>query len=155
VRLPSPQAYVSNVLVESSAAAGCGETGVGAGAGATELTLIFIAASADPDVFKELMRGKAFLAKVFQQPALSSRLLHALSSENASVDRYLGSAGCLHFMFKYRPLLQQNSGGAGNSAGRSVGSGGAEGKSPLQLLPSQFVSSSMSSPLDEPYMYNR
>jgi hypothetical protein len=58
-------------------------------------------------------------------------------------------------MFKYRPLLQQNSGGAGNSAGRSIGSGGAEGKSPLQLLPSQFVSSSMSSPLDEPYMYNR
>ncbi|KAJ1442903.1 trafficking protein Mon1-domain-containing protein [Ochromonadaceae sp. CCMP2298] len=147
------QAYVSNVLVESSVAGG-GEAGVGAG-DATELTLIFVAASADPDVFKELLRGKAFLAKVFLQPALSSRLLHALSSENClAVDRFLSSAGCLHFMFKYRPLLQQISGGTGNSAGRSVGSGGAEGKPPLQLLPSQFVSSSMSFPLDEPYMYN-
>ncbi len=42
------------------------------------LTVILIASSADPDVFKELLKAKKVLQDIFLQPELSSRLCQTL-----------------------------------------------------------------------------
>lgn len=59
-----------------------------------------------------------------------------------TADRYLESFSCLHFMFKFRPLLAKKS--------QQLPADGV-----TQPLPTQFIESFMQFPLDEPVIQER
>lgn len=90
-------------------------------------------------------------SQTLTQPELANKLFTTVQQSKFAADRYLESCGCLHFLFKYRPLMtkpkpgESGSASSGGNAGNNSGSSGS-----TQPLPTQYVQSNMGFPLDDP-----
>lgn len=65
------QAYISDIKILSKASYQ-----------SVDVTVILVASSADPDLFKELHRGKRYLEQCLVQPSIADRIHVAASSQN-------------------------------------------------------------------------
>ena len=67
------QAYISDIKVLSKASYQ-----------SADVTVILVASSADPDLFKELHRGKRYVEQCLLQPSIADRIHVAVSSQSVS-----------------------------------------------------------------------
>eukprot|EP01034_Spumella_vulgaris_P025311 gene25311-31754_t len=101
----------------------------------TDVTVILMASNADPELFRELHRGRKYLEQCLIQPSVMERIFQAVGNQVKYVDKYLEPSMSAHFLYKCRPL-------SANPKDRS-------GSTPaLNQLPSQHIEASMNFPLD-------
>jgi hypothetical protein len=125
------QAYVSSLQVSVSEKAA--ESG---------FSLVLVAASGDPDVFRRLHKNRLYFEKTILEPSIAEGLLISSSMQQTLVDKFLEPSTSIHFMYK-RYDSGSSSGRERRILGRRTNIASSQAQTASAPIPAQYLVSSM------------